>query len=81
MAFIETPQISIEDLINYLNQFPKDAIVCTHNSHAWNSNKIKPINKSDMEYFIHKVDNPIDASGESVDKVCVSIYDFRRVDY
>lgn len=30
MAFIETPQISIEDLINYLNQFPKDAIVCTH---------------------------------------------------
>ena len=81
MAFIETPQVTIEDLINYLNQFPKDAIVCTHNSHAWNFGQVKPINKSDMEYYIQKVDNPTDASGESVDKVCVSIYDFRRVDY
>ena len=50
MAFIETPQVTIEDLINHLNQFPKDSIVCTHNSHAWDFRQIKPINKSDMEY-------------------------------
>lgn len=81
MAFIETSQITIKDLINYLNQFPKDAIVCTHNSRAWVSNQIKPINKSDMEYFIQKVDNPTDASGKPMDKVCVSIYDYRQVDY
>ena len=81
MAFIETPHITIEDLINHLNQFPKDAIVCTHNSHSWDSNQIKPINKSDMEYFISKVNNPTDASGKHLDKVCVSIYDYRQVDY
>lgn len=81
MAFIETPQVTIEDLINHLNQFPKDSIVCTHNSHAWDFRQIKPINRSDMAYYIHKVENPTDASGKPMDKVCVSIYDYRRVDY
>jgi hypothetical protein len=34
-----------------------------------------------MKYYIQKVDNPTDASGKSMDKVCVSIYDFSQVDY
>jgi hypothetical protein len=81
MAFIETNTITIQDLIAHLEQFPKDAIICTHNSHAWNSNRVKAINKSDLDYFITKVDNPEDCFGDPMPKDCVSIFDLRRVDY
>ena len=81
MAFIETNTITIQDLIAHLEQFPKDAIICTHNSHAWDCNQIKPINKSDMEYFIQKVDNPHDYLGNPMEKDCISIFDLRKADY
>ena len=81
MAFIDTNTITIQDLIAYLDQFPKDAIICTHNSHAWHSNRVKAINKSDLSYLITKVDNPHDCFGDPMEKDCISIYDFRRADY
>ena len=49
MAFIETNTITIQDLIAHLEQFPKDAIICTQNSHAWNPNRVKAINQSDLD--------------------------------
>ena len=81
MAHIKTKEVTIQDLIDYLNQFPKDAVVCTNNSHAWFHNKVRPINKSDMTYFIQKVENPIDDCGRLLKKVYVSIHDYRQVDY
>jgi hypothetical protein len=81
MAYIKTKEVTIQDLINYLSQFPKDAIVCTHNSHAWFHNKVKPINESDMSYFIQKVENPINDCGESLKQVFVSIHNYRQADY
>lgn len=81
MAHIKTKEVTIQDLIDYLNQFPKDAVVCTNNSHAWFHNKVRPINKSDMTYFIQKVENPIDDCGKPLEKVHVSIHDYRQVDY
>lgn len=81
MAHIKTNQVTIQDLINHLSQFPKDAVVCTHNSHAWFHNKVKPINESDMSYFINKVENPIDDSGKPLKNVYVSIHDYKQVDY
>lgn len=81
MAFIETNTITIQDLITYLEQFPKDAIICTHNSRAWLSNRVKAINKSDLSYLITKVDNPHDCFGDPMEKDCISIFDFRKADY
>lgn len=81
MAHIKTKEVTIQDLIDYLNQFPKDAVVCTNNSHAWFHNKVRPINKSDMTYFIQKVENPIDENSKPLKKVYVSIHDYRQVDY
>ena len=81
MAHIKTKEVTIQDLIDYLNQFPKDAVVCTNNSHAWFHNKVRPINKSDMSYFISKVDKPIDENSKPLKKVYVSIHDYRQVDY
>lgn len=81
MAFIKTHKVTIQDLIDYLNQFPKDAVVCTHNSRAWFHNRVKPINESDMSYFIRKVENPSDDCGKPLKKVFVSIHDYCRADY
>lgn len=81
MAAIKTKKVTIQDLIDYLNQFPKDAVVCTHNSCAWFHDRVKPINKSDMTYFIQKVDNPTDDCGRPLKQVFVSIHDYRQVDY
>lgn len=81
MAHIKTKEVTIQDLIDYLSQFPKDAVVCTNNSLAWFYNKVRPINKSDMAYFIQKVENPIDDCGRPLKKVYVSIHDYRQVDY
>ena len=81
MAHIETKTITIQDLIAYLDKFPKDAIVCTHNSHAWYPNRVKAINQSDLDYLITKVDNPEDCFGDPMPKDCVSIFDFRIADY
>lgn len=81
MAYIKTKEVTIQDLINYLSQFPKDAVVCTHNSCAWFHNKVHPINESDMTYFIQKVKNPINDSGKPLKRVFVSIHDYRQVDY
>lgn len=81
MSYIQTKKVTIQDLLNYLSQFPKDAVVCTHNSHAWFSNKVKPINESDMTYFIQKVENPINDCGKPLKQVFVSIHDYRQVDY
>lgn len=81
MAHIKTKDVTIQDLINYLSQFPKDAVVCTHNSHAWFHNRVKPINESDMSYFIQKVENPINDCGKQLKKVFVSIHDYRYADY
>ena len=81
MSHIKTKEVLIQDLIDYLNQFPKDAVVCTNNSHGWFHNKVRPINKSDMTYFIQKVENPIDDNLKPLKKVYVSIHDYRQVDY
>ena len=81
MAFIKTHKVTIQDLIDYLNQFPKDAVVCTQNSRAWFHNRVKPINESDMSYFIRKVENPSDDCGKPLKKVFVSIHDYCRADY
>lgn len=81
MAHIKTEEVLIQDLIDYLSQFPKDAVVCTNNSRAWFHNKVRPINKSDMSYFISKVDKPIDENCKPLKKVYVSIHDYRQVDY
>lgn len=77
----KTKKVTIQDLINYLSQFPKDAVVCTHNSRAWWSHKVKPISKSDMEYFISKVNEPIDDNGKPLKDVFVSIHDWKELDY
>ena len=34
-----------------------------------------------MTYFIQKVENPIDDCGKPLEKVHVSIHDYRQVDY
>ena len=81
MASIETNTITIQDLIAHLEQFPKDAIICTHNSHAWHSNRVRAINKSDLNYFIKKVDNPEDCFGDPMEKEYISIFDLRMTDY
>lgn len=81
MSYIKTKNVTIQDLLNYLSQFPKDAVVCTHNSCAWFHNEVKPINESDMSYFIQKVENPINDCGKPLQQVFVSIHDYRQVDY
>jgi hypothetical protein len=81
MELIETKTSTIQDLIEYLNQFPKDAIICTHNSHAWHSNRVIDINKSDLSYYISKVDNPYDCFGNPIENDCISIFDLRKTDY
>lgn len=81
MDKIKTKKVTIQDLINHLSQFPKDAVVCTHNSRAWFHNKVEPINEGDMSYFIQKVENPIDDCGRPLKKVFVSIHDYRHADY
>lgn len=81
MSHIKTEEVLIQDLLDYLSQFPKDAVVCTNNSHAWFHNKVRPINKSDMSYFINKVEKPIDENCKPLKKVYVSIYDYRQTDY
>lgn len=81
MAFVRTHKVTIQDLIDYLNQFPKDAVICTHNSYAWCSHKVYPISKSDMEHFISKVNEPIDDNGKPLKDVFVSIHDWKKLDY
>lgn len=81
MGTTKVKKVTIQDLINYLSQFPKNAVVCTHNSRAWFHNRVEPINERDMDYFIQKVENPINDCGKPLKQVFVSIHDYRQTDY
>lgn len=74
-------KVTIQDLIDHLNKFPKNAVICTHNSHSWYKHKVTPISEDEIPLYIREVEEPINDNCKPLKGKYVSIYDYRQVDY
>ena len=75
-------KMNIEQLIKYLEQFPKKAELVETNSSAWFSKDIYKLTDEEVKDRFQVVENPT-IKGKSIRKkiTYVSIHDRRKADY